>query len=235
MSDGPRSLSDHFQDLRFGRTATEADLRRAICSAAALLYRAGLIASNDGNISVRLPDVKLLITPAGRPKAGVKPAELVVVDPEGRPVDGGARAGKVSSEIALHVETYRRRPDVGAVVHAHPPHATALTVAGISFPDDVLAEIPMTIGRVPTVDFTPPASVESARAIGPHIAAHDALLLKNHGSLTVGRDLEAALIALERIESVARIYLLALGAGRIERLPEAFLESLSDRRTYGAE
>lgn len=235
MGDGPRSLPDRFQDLRFGRTTSEHNLRQAICSAAGLLYQAGLISSNDGNISVRLRDIKLLITPAGRPKAGIKPSEIVVIDLQGQPLSDEPPAGKVSSEIALHLEAYRQRPDAAAVIHAHPPHAVALTVAGIPFPDDVLAEIPMTIGSVPTVEFTPPGSLESARAIGPHIASHDALLLKNHGSLTVGRDLEAALIALERVESVARIYLLALGAGRIEKLQDEFLESLSDRRTHEAE
>lgn len=204
----------------------EEQSRRAICAAAVLLYRGGLIASNDGNLSARVSDGTLLITPSGRPKAGLIPSDLIRIDLEGHPTGDGSDRRLVSSEVALHLEVYRQRPDIRAVIHAHPPHATALTVSAIPFPDDVLAEIPMTIGKVPTVEFAPPGTSQVARAVRPFLAGHDALLLKNHGSLTLGRDMEAAFLILERIESVARVVMLARGAGRVDRLPGSFLDQL---------
>lgn len=232
---GGRGLRQLFSSLAAHPNAQPEELRRAICAAGELLYRRGLIASNDGNISVRLRSGHLLITPAGHPKGGLAPDQLLEVDLDGRPVDPGSHPGPVSTEIALHLQVYQLRPDARAAIHAHPPHATAMTVAGLEFPADVLAEIPLTLGAVPTVPFQPPGTQASAAAAAPYLEDHDAILLKNHGSLTIGPTLQAAFLALERVESVARIYLLAHAAGQVERLPELYLEAVSREGTSSSE
>jgi L-fuculose-phosphate aldolase len=188
------------------------------------LYRRGLVASTSGNLSGRLEVDRILITPAGFSKGRLRTSDLLVTDLEGRPLRP-ARAVP-STELPMHLEVYRRRPDVGAVIHAHPPYATALTVAGISFPDDVLPEVLLTLGEVPTTRLARPSSDDDARAIEELIGDHDALLLDRHGTLTVGRTIEQAMLVLEQIEHVARVFWLATALGRVERLPSELVDAL---------
>jgi L-fuculose-phosphate aldolase len=214
--------------LRFGPDTSELDLRRAVVECGRLCYERFLMTSNDGNISVRLDDQLFIITPSGISKGRMSVDDLLVVD-----LDGKVRAfrgdAKPSSETPMHLEVYRRRPDVRAAIHAHPVFATALTIAGLDLPADILPEVVLTLGEVPTTEYATPSSEEDAEAVRPLIRNHDAILLRQHGSLTVGKDLDTALIHLERVEVVAEIFWRSYNLGNVERIPESALERL--RRT----
>lgn len=217
--------------LRFSELATERDLRLAIIEVGRLCYSQGLMPANNGNISVRMGEDRIVITPSTLCKGRMDPDDLLVIDLDGRVLKADSRKKRrISSETPMHLEAYRQRPDIRAVIHAHPAHATALTVAGISLPDDVLPELLEGLGPVPTTDFATPSSDENAIAIRKHIVSHDAVLIRNHGAITVGRDLEDAFINLERIEHVARVVVLALGFGDISRLPQEMIAKLHDLR-----
>jgi L-fuculose-phosphate aldolase len=189
------------------------------------LARERLVAASDGNVSCRLDNGLFLITPSGRPKGDVEERELLVVDRRGEVRDG---AGKPSSEIRLHLLVYERRPDVHAVVHAHPPLLTALTLAGIPFPAHVFPEVWISVGPVPTAPYATPSTEEVPRAIAPFVDRHQAVLLERHGSLTVGENLRQAYYRLEKLEHAARCLLAArLFGGRLpEPLDAARLEEL---------
>ncbi|MGE5250220.1 MAG: class II aldolase/adducin family protein [Bacteroidota bacterium] len=211
--------------MRFLPSTTEAELRQAILECGRACYERRLLSSSDGNISVRLGDGGLLITASGIAKGRMQPDDILQMDLEGdllSPTPGR----RASSESAMHLEVYRQRPDVRAVIHAHPPFATALTVAGLEFPGDVLPEVMLALGEVPVTPYATSSSYHNADAIRPFIKAHDALLLSQHGSLTVGRDLEQALNNLERLESVAEVFWLARMLGDVKRIPPAALEEL---------
>jgi L-fuculose-phosphate aldolase len=172
------------------------------------------VASNDGNISVRLDDELLLTTPKGVSKGFMSPDMMVVTDLAGRKVRGPRDP---SSELLMHLEVYRNRPDIRAVVHAHPPVATGFAVAGIPLDRAVLAEVITTLGSIPIADYGTPSTQELPDAVRKYIKAHDGLLLANHGALTVAGDLFAAYYKMETIEHFARISLVArlLGGERL--------------------
>jgi L-fuculose-phosphate aldolase len=217
--------------LRFSELATERDLRQAIVEAGRLCYEQGLMPANNGNISARMGQDRIVITPSTLCKGRLELDDLLVIDLDGNLLKADPRKKRrISSETPMHLEVYRQRPDVRAAIHAHPAHATALTVAGIPFPVDVLSELLEALGPVPTTDFATPSTDENAYAIREHIAGHDAVLIRNHGAITVGRDLDEALVNLERIEHVARVAVLAQGLGEIQRLPPEMIEKLRELR-----
>lgn len=191
---------------------------RELVRIARIVAAQGLARSSDGNLSVRLPDGSLLVTPRGVYKPDLTPEQLVVVDLEGRRL-AGPEGLAPTSELPMHAAVYRERPDVAAVLHAHPPHATALTIAGISLPIDLLPEVAATLGEVPTAPYAPPGSEALALGLGRLARDHDAVLLSHHGSVTMGRTLVDALIALERLEHAALVTCLARGLGGIVPLP----------------
>ncbi len=208
-------------------------LRRDIVEVGRRLWTRGFVASNDGNISVRLDDRHLLVTPASVSKGFMTPEMMVVTDLEGRLV-AGAPGRQPSSEILMHLVAYRHRPDVGAVVHAHPPLSTGFAVAGIPLDRAVLAEVVTTLGSIPIAEYGTPSTRELADAVEPYVGAHDGLLLANHGALALGRDLFGAYYKMETIEHFARISLVARLLGRerlLSREEVARLQSLRDR--YG--
>ncbi|MEJ5224265.1 MAG: class II aldolase/adducin family protein, partial [Anaerolineales bacterium] len=216
--------------------STERDLRVAIVECGRIAYERGLISANNGNISARLGDDQVVITPSGLCKGRLSEEDLVIIDLDGNVVKSSPRRKlKISSETPMHLEVYRQRPDVRGVVHAHPTHAVALTIADIPFPMDVVPEVLEALGEVPTTRFALPSSEDNALAIRELIGTHDALLLRNHGALTVGRDLDEALINLERIEAVAHTFYVARALGQVNRLPEAFMPQLAElyRRMKG--
>ena len=191
------------------------------------LWEAGLIAGADGNLSVRYAPDRVLVTPRGLLKAELGPADVVEVDLQGRHLDGCREA---TSELDLHLRVYRRRPDCGAVVHAHPPSATAFAVAGEAIPEDVLPEITLLMGRVPLVPYATTGTPELGDAVEPFLAGHDALLLANHGALTWGADLAQARVRMESLEHGARILLAARGLGRVNRLTREQTDALQRLR-----
>lgn len=220
--------------LRFPLSASEAERRLAIVECGRVCYERRLMTSNDGNISVRLDEDRLLITPSGLSKGRLRPEDILVIGLDGKPISS-TENGKPSSETPMHLEVYRQRPEVCAVIHAHPVFATALTVAGLDFPNDVLPEVLLTLGEVPVTAYATPSSDEDAEVIRPLIRHHDALLLRQHGSLTVGRNLEEALIHLERLEHAAEVFWRARMLGRVEALPpEARQALLAMRARYFA-
>jgi L-fuculose-phosphate aldolase len=191
------------------------------------LYNAGLIAGPDGNVSVRCTDGRILVTPSGMSKVDVEPDDLVVLDGEGRHVAGARQA---SSEVLVHLRVYARRADVGAVVHAHPPTATAFAVAGEGLAEDVLPEIILQMGRVPLVPYATPGTTALADQFEPYLAGHDAFLMANHGATTVGPTLAVAHQRMESVEHAAKILLMARLLGRTDRLSREQVRALEERR-----
>lgn len=196
----------------------ESDLRQAIIECGRICYERRLLTSNDGNISVRVEDDRLLITPAGMCKGRMDVDDLLLLNLDGK-ILSVASGRKPSSETPMHLEVYKQRSDVRAVLHAHPVFATVLTVSDFPLPMNVLPEVMLTLGEVPTTRYATPSSHDDADAIRELIRDHDALLLRQHGSLTVGKDLDAALTNLERIEHVAEVFWRAQMLGKVERIP----------------
>jgi len=205
--------------LRLPPGATEQDLRSAIVQAGRIAYHRGLITADDGNLSARLDRERILLTPSGGCKGRLAADELLVVDLSGQVLSPGVGNARPSSETPMHLAAYRERPDVGAVIHAHPPYSIALTVADIPLRADVLPEVLATLGSVPTSDFAMPASAENADAIRELIREHDAILLRQHGALAVGADLEQALMRMERVEHAAMVIALATLLGKVDVVP----------------
>lgn len=190
-------------------------VRQEIVAVCRRLYEKGLIAGPDGNISVRLSAGSILITPAALSKVDVTPDDLVEVSMDGVRISGYREP---SSEVHLHVRLYTRRPDVQAVVHAHPPTATGFAVAGEGFESYVLPELVYQMGRVPLVPYATPGTPAVADAFEPFIAGHDAFLMANHGATTTGPSLLIAHQRMESVEHSARILLTARLLGRVTEL-----------------
>jgi L-fuculose-phosphate aldolase len=214
--------------LSYSDTLTEQALSLAIVECGRICYERHLMASNDGNISVRVNNEQVLITPSGICKGRMEVEDLLTVDLNGKVLQADpGRKSEPSSETPMHLEAYKQRPDVRAVIHAHPVFATVLTVAGMELPSDVLPEVMLTLGKIPTSQYATPSSHEDAEAIRELIKDHDAILLRQHGSLTVGKDLEEALINLERLEHVAEVAWRAQLLGEMKRIPlEALVRML---------
>ena len=191
------------------------------------LYERGLVAGPDGNVSVRQEDGSILVTPSGLSKVDVTPDDLVVVT-----LDGRVREGRhaPSSELRMHLRIYQRRPDVDAVVHAHPPAATGFAVAGEAFVAPVLPEVILQLGEVPLVPYATPGSDALADAFEPFLASHDGFLMANHGATTVAPTLTTALQRMESLEHAARILLAARALGRVNELSAADVRSLRATR-----
>ncbi len=188
-----------------------------------LAHEQGLMTATDGNISLRLPGGGILITPSGRSKALVQPEELVELDSGGNPLPGG---GTPSQESALHLAVYRRRPEAGAVVHAHPPHVTAFSISGREPEFAALPEVLLGLGRVALVPYATPCSPELAAVAEPYLEDHQAMILAHHGSLTLGPDLESAWARTEKLEAAARTLWAAQALGGARPLPPAEQERL---------
>jgi L-fuculose-phosphate aldolase len=200
---------------------------QAIVQCCRRLWQAGLIAGADGNVSVRLAADRLLVTPRGVPKRELRPADLVLVDPTGNH-RGGFR--KATTELDLHLCIYRERPDVGAVVHAHPPAATGFAVAGEGIPGDVLPEVTVLLGEVPLVPYATPGTPAVGAAAAGYAERHSGLLLANHGAVTWGPDLDLARIRMESLEHAARILLAARTIGRVTPLTPEQIQALARPR-----
>jgi len=194
--------------------STESSLRADIVEVGRRMYARGYTASNDGNISVRLDANRLLMTPKSVCKGFMTPQMMCITDLDGRKLAGERDP---SSEMEMHLEVYRQRPDVNAVVHAHPPIATAFAVAGIPLDRAVLAEVVTTLGSVPIADYATPSTTELPDAVRKYVKVHDGMLLANHGALTLGADLFSAYYKMETIEHFARISFTArmLGGERL--------------------
>jgi L-fuculose-phosphate aldolase len=206
-------------------------LRADIVEIGRRMYSRGYTASNDGNISVRIAQDRLLMTPKSVCKGFMTPDMMCVTDLNGQKISGDRDP---SSEALMHLEVYRQRPDVNAVVHAHPPTATGFAVAGIPLDRAVLAEVLTTLGSIPLAEYATPSTAELPDAVRKYIKAHDGMLLANHGALTVGTDLYSAYYKMETIEHFAHISLVARLLGRENLISRQEVMRLQDLRgTYG--
>ncbi|HUK37201.1 MAG TPA: class II aldolase/adducin family protein [Vicinamibacterales bacterium] len=206
-------------------------LRADIVEIGRRMYARGYTASNDGNISVRIAADRLLMTPKSVCKGFMTPDMMCVTDLTGNKVSGDRDP---SSEALMHLEVYRQRPDVNAVVHAHPPTATGFAVAGIPLDRAVLAEVLTTLGSIPLAAYATPSTAELPDAVRKYVKAHDGMLLANHGALTVGADLYSAYYKMETIEHFAKISLVARMLGRENLISREEVMRLQELRgTYG--
>jgi L-fuculose-phosphate aldolase len=202
-------------------------LRQAIVDVCRRMYEKGFLAATDGNVSARLGD-RLFVTPSGISKGHMAPEQLIVTDLSGRVLEGEARP---SSELAMHLAAYRARPDVQAVVHAHPPRAIAFTVAGVPIPGRVLPEVVVTLGgEIPTVPYTTPTTEEVPQALGPYFERHDAVMMEWHGAVCLGPDVWDAYYKLEKLEHLCEVALFAQQLGGWRELSERQLGPLMDIR-----
>jgi L-fuculose-phosphate aldolase len=209
----------------------ESALRADIVEVGRRMYARAYTASNDGNISVRLGADRLLMTPKSVCKGFMTPDMMCITDLEGRKLQGDRDP---SSEMLMHLEVYRQRPDVQAVVHAHPPTATGFAVAGIPLDRAVLAEVLTTLGSIPIAEYATPSTKALPAAVRKYIKAHDGMLLANHGALTVGADLYGAYYKMETIEHFAKISLVARLLGQENLLSREEVTRLQELRgSYG--
>lgn len=210
---------------------TELDIRKDICEAGRRLYARNLVAATDGNISARLGANRYLCTPSGVSKGFMHPRDLIIADGKGNKISGD---GKVTSEFFTHLAAYEERPDMSAVVHAHPPKAIAFTLAGVSLADCVLPEVVYTIGGIPATEYATPGTPEGGAVIRDLIRKCDALLMDRHGALTIGTSVYDALFKMEKIEHAAETLLTARLLGGVRKLgPEEVQKLQKVRESYG--
>jgi len=194
----------------------ESVAREQVAEVCRRMHEAGLIAGGEGNVSVRLSPTRLLVTPSGVNKGFLKPSDLVPTDLQGRPETRGA---KVSTEFRLHLAAYRARPDVGAVVHGHPPTAVAFTLAGLSLDQRLIPESVVALGEVPTAAYATPSTDDLAAGVERLLPDHDVVMMERHGSVCVGPTVFAAFDRLESLEHTAKIAFLARSLGSPQPLP----------------
>ena len=186
-----------------------------IVEAGRRVYEQGYVASNDGNISCRIDEDRILTTPTGHSKGFLKVEDLCIVDFEGNLVSGQKRP---SSEIGMHIFLYRERPDIRAVVHAHPPTATGFAVAGIPLAECILPEVVITLGSIPIVEYGTPGGPEISEPIRKYVKDYDGYLLENHGATTIGTDVMNAYYKMETMEHFAKILFVAKQLGGFNEL-----------------
>ena len=215
----------------------EAGLRSLICTIGRLMHQMHYVDGSAGNISVRLDDNRILATPSGLAKGFLQSDQLIIVDMDGKKVGPDTNANHdlhPTSELLMHIECYRQRSDVGGVVHAHPPTAVALTIAGVNMATCVIPEAVVVLGLVPTAPYATPSGPENRDVVRQLVGQHDAILLAHHGSLTVGPDVWQAYMKLETLEHTAVILHKAAQLGPIRPLqPEQVAKLLDLRRQLG--
>lgn len=213
----------------FGKIAgKERALRQDLARFGKMLHDQGFVAATDGNLSVRLDNGRVLVTPTGFSKGMMRPEDMVVVDVHGKKLSGFYNP---SSEITMHLTIYRMRPDVGAIVHAHPCTATGFASAGIALDEPLCSEIVITLGAVPLAPYATTGTNELSDSLRPFIPFHDAILMANHGVVAYGEDLCRAYMRMEAVEHYAKIVLACRQLGSARSLDSRELEKLVEVRT----
>ena len=198
-------------------------LRKDICEVGRRVYQRGFVAANDGNISIRLEADRVLCTPTGVSKGYLNEDMLAICDMDGEQVAGSM---KISSEIRMHLEIYKMRADVSAVVHAHPPTATGFAVAGIELTKCVLPEVIVSLGGIPLADYGTPGGPDIVEPMKPLLRDYDAVLMANHGVVTLGRHVMDAHFKMETVEHFAKIALVAQQLGAVHTLADKDVDDL---------
>lgn len=199
--------------------------KELICDICHKMWQQGWVAANDGNVTVKLEDGTFLATPTGVSKCFIEPDMLIRID-ENYNVLEAKEGYRPSSEIKMHLRCYKERPDVGAVVHAHPPTATGFAVAGKPLDDYSMIEAVITVGSIPVAPYGAPSTNEIPESIAPYLPEHDVILLKNHGAITVGTDLITAYYRMETLEHFAKVSLTAHLLGGAQELSEDKIDKL---------
>jgi len=204
-------------------------LKQLILEIGRRLWTRGYVAANDGNITARLNDREILTTPTGVSKGFMTPDMIIKIGMDGKVLSPSGKFSP-SSEVKMHLEVYRQREDVKAVIHAHPPYCTSFAVAGIPLNRCVLPEAILTLGAVPIATYGTPSTPEIPESVKPHIEKSDAVLLANHGALTMGVDLLTAYHRMETLEHSATIVFLSIQLGNVNIIPEKEVEKLMELR-----
>jgi L-fuculose-phosphate aldolase len=213
------------------KVVSEFQLKRDIIEVGRRIYNRGYVAANDGNISIRIDENRVLCTPTGVSKGFMTPDMISTVDLDGNVISG---TWKPSSELKMHLAVYKAREDVRSVVHAHPPYATAFAVAGYALKEAIMPEVIISLGWVPLTKYGTPSTEEIPEAILPYLPCHDAFLLENHGALTVGTDVYNALFKMETLEMGAQISLFSRILGGAQEISPENVERLMEvRRNLG--
>lgn len=208
-------------------------IREEICDICHKMWQLGWVAANDGNVTAKLPDGSFLATPTGISKSFITPEKLLRIDETGTVLEG-LDGYRPSSEIKMHLRCYKERPDVGGVVHAHPPTATSYAVANKPLDEYSMIETVLAIGSIPVTPYGTPSTDEVPNAIAPYLQQHDVMLLQNHGALTVGADALTAYYRMETLELYAKISLGAHLLGGAQELSRENIDRLiSMREGYG--
>ena len=212
---------------------SEYEIKKQICEIGKRIYNQGMVASNDGNISVKLNDNEFLCTPTGVSKGFMTPEYICKVDANGKVIQ--ANAGfKPSSEIKMHMRVYKNRPDVKAVVHAHPLYATGFAIAGIPLTQPIMPEAVIALGCVPIAEYGTPSTEEIPDAVEKYLQSFDAVLLENHGALTFSDSLLNAYHKMESVEFYAKLLYISKQIGGPQELSKAQVERLYEiRRSFG--
>lgn len=206
---------------------TERELRRQLTRFSRWVHRLGFAPGTSGNLSVRLDDHRILATPTGCCKALLRPVDMVIVDRDGHCLCGSRN---VTSEIGMHLAIYRARPDVNAVVHAHPPIATGFASCGLALDAPLCAELIMTLGKIPLAPYATTGTDEVGASLQPFLHDHDAILMANHGLVTYGKDLLDAFMKTETCEHFAQVTLTAHQLGCRKLLEDEALDKLLQAR-----
>lgn len=204
----------------------ELQARKLIIEIGKLLYERNYVVSSDGNISFRLDENRILATPTMTCKGRMTEDGLAVTDLDGKPLNDK----KASSELAMHLLIYKMRPDINAVCHAHPPHGTAFSAAGLAIDAPILSEVILTLGCVPLTGYGTPSTSELTDSMKPFVEHHNALLMANHGAVAYGEDLWQAFDRLETLEHTAKIAILSRALGGANDLPKNAVEKLINIR-----
>src|SRR5947199_1925915 len=216
------------------QSVSEEKFRTEITRFCHLVYEKGYVASTDGNVSARLPDGHIMCTPTICNKGFVKPDDMVIIDGKGHRIKGERKA---SSEISMHLLIYEMRPDTHAVVHAHPPCATAYAAAGIPLNKALISEVVLALGCIPLAQYGTPGTPELSDQLRPFVKNFDALLMANHGVVTYGATLEDAFNRMDTVEHFAKISIYTKLLGRERLLSSEDVEKLWVQRQkyYGLE
>ena len=208
--------------------ATERKYREEIVRYGRMLHARGFVAAMDGNLSVRLDRHRILVTPTCLSKGAMRAGDLVIVGMDGKRIAGRRN---VTSEIAMHLLIYEMRPDIHAIVHAHPPTATGFAAAGVALTEPLVCEVVVGLGSIPLARYGTPGTDELAKTLEPYVPHHDAILMSNHGVVTYGDTLEHAHMKMETVEHFAQIALVTHLLGKQQPLSGVDLEKLLLART----
>ena len=212
---------------------SEYEIKKQICDIGKRIYNRGMVAANDGNISVKISDNEFLCTPTGVSKGFMTPEYICKVDADGNVIQAN-KGFKPSSEIKMHMRVYKERPDVQAVVHAHPIYATSFAIAGIPLTQPIMPEAVIALGCVPIAEYGTPSTHEIPDAVSKYLQYYDAVLLENHGALAYSDSLLAAYHKMESLEFYAELLFLSKQLGGPQELSEAQVEKLYEiRRQFG--